>query len=207
MRHRAHVGGRGEARAQDDGIGVAGKQCTAFFSAIAHKDHFALGEQVGKGIVFHDFGLGLGLRMTLRIKQLREDLHAAGIDHRADPGLDAVREVGDRHRQGFQAADAEQGDVEGHAEALGDRDADAQAGVGAGAFGDGDRREVCGPQIEVLQQPLDHDRHEAGMGAVGVDFLEGDEQAVFKQRDAAHRRGGFDREDAHFGGRGLRVGL
>ena len=45
------------------------------------------------------------------------------------------------------------------------------------------------------------------MGAVGVDFLEGNEQAVFKQGHAAHCRGSLDREDAHFGGRGLRVGL
>ena len=118
--------------------------------------------------------------MSLAVEDLRIDLHAPGVDHRAEQRTVPVVDPDDARlvilaghlSQSIERTDSQQRNLQSVAEPLGKGDADAQPRIGARPLADGHRIEFVGRNARFAQQFIDEEAHLARMVAPLVALAE-----------------------------------
>ena len=145
-------------------------------------------------------GRDLVLRTALRIEDLRINLHAAGIDHRAEQ---RTVPVGNRKNTRFvifagnlrQRVERSHGDqrlLQSVTQSLGERHADAQSRIGAGTFADRHGVQLVGRNARFAQKFIDEHTDLAGMVAPLVALAQRKQLPVFRNTDRTDVRAGLD---------------
>ena len=145
-------------------------------------------------------GRHLALRVPLRIEDLRIDLHAPGIDHRAEQRPVPIRHGQDARLvvlagylgQRIERPDSHQRLPQPVAQALGERNADAQSRIGAGALADGHGIQIVGRDACFVQQFIDEHADLTRMVAPLVALAQRDQFAILRNTHRTYVGSGFD---------------
>ena len=157
----------------------------------------------GEALRIDDLGRNLAPGNTRGVEDLCVDLHAPGVDHRAEPGALPVVDRDDARLvvlaghlgQGVERPHGDQRLAQSVAEPLGERHADAQPGIGSGALAHGHGVELVGRNARFAQQLVDEHRDLAGVVAPLVALAQRQQLTLLGNSDGADVRAGFNTEN------------